>query len=254
MSDRDAGAAPPGLPEVHVHADAAALADGAAAWIARALADAIAARGMASLALAGGSTPRALHARLAARPIDWRAIAIWFGDERCVPPDDAASNYRMARESLLDALPIPPAAVHRIEGELAPAEAARRYQAQLAAAPPLDVVVLGMGDDGHVASWFPGTPPFDPEALAATTDSPKPPPARVTMTPRTLAAAREVVLLVSGEAKAARLAEIHAQLRAGQPTLPAARVHGAGGPPRWFVDDAAARALPPSVREKGQEQ
>ena len=235
-----------GLPVIHRHRDPDALAEAAAAYLVMELGWAVTTRGRASLALAGGSTPRALHAALIDEDytwIDWPRVTIWFGDERCVPPDDDASNYAMARETLLD--DVQPAAVHRIEGELAPELAAARYHALLAAAPPLDVVVLGMGDDGHVASWFPGAPPFPAEALAAVATSPKPPRDRVTLTPRALAAAGEVVLLVSGEAKAACLAEVLAQVRAGRPVLPAARL-AATRPTHWFVDDAAAARLPAS--------
>jgi 6-phosphogluconolactonase len=220
----------------------------AATTIAVALARAVAERGHGSLALAGGTTPRALHGRLADRAlvpdIDWKELTIWFGDERCVPADDDASNYRMARDTLLEHVHVAPDRVMRIEGELGAHEAARRYHARLAAAPPLDVVVLGMGDDGHVASWFPTTPAFVPGDLAAASVSPKPPFDRVTLTPAALAAAHTIILLVSGAAKAARLAEVYAQLAAGAPRLPAARVTSASGPPRWFVDDAAASALP----------
>jgi 6-phosphogluconolactonase len=235
-------------PVVEVHADAAALADAVAGWVAVALARAIAERGHASIALAGGTTPRPLHARLTdsdlAPPIDWDAITIWFGDERCVPPDDPASNYRMARETLIDHVRLAPDRVVRIEGELGAALAARRYHERLAAAPPIDVIILGMGDDGHVASWFPGAPPFAAGALAAASVSPKPPHDRVTLTPAAIARAHDVGLVVSGAGKAARLAAVYAELSAGAPGLPAAQVTAAGGPPRWFVDAAAAAELP----------
>ena len=236
-------------PTIHRFADPAALAEGAAAWIADALTGVIAARGQAGLALAGGNTPRALHRQLAARgpAIDWGAIRIWFGDERCVPPTDDASNYRMARDTLLDRLPVAPAAVERIDGERGPIDAAADYQRRLELAPPLDLVVLGMGDDGHVASWFPATPAFAPAALAAVTDSPLPPHARVTMTPRALASAGAIVLLVSGAAKAARLAEVWAEVAAGDPRLPAARVSAGAREIHWFLDEAAASVLPVPV-------
>ncbi len=232
-------------PTIHRFADPAALAEGAAAWIADALAGAIAARGQAGLALAGGNTPRALHRQLAARgeAIDWGAITVWFGDERCVPPDDVASNYRMARDTLLDRLPMAPAAVERIAGERGPADAAADYQRRLELAPPLDLVVLGMGDDGHVASWFPATPEPAPGALAVASLGPNPPHDRVTLTPRALAAADAIVLLVSGAAKATRLAEVYGELEAGRPTLPAARA-SARPAVHWFLDEAAAAALP----------
>ena len=238
----------PALPAIHRFPDGAALAEGAADWLATELIRAIAARGQAGVALAGGTTPRAMHAHLAIADrtpaIDWSAVRIYFGDERCVPLDDPASNYRMARESLLDHVAVPEAQVFRIEGERVPAEAARRYHGVLAAAPTLDVIVLGMGEDGHVASWFPGEAAFGPGALAAATTSPVAPRDRITITRRTMATAGAVIVVVSGEAKARRLAQVHAQLVAAKPVLPAARVTSAGGPPHWFIDDAAASALP----------
>ena len=240
-------------PTIHRFTDAAALADGAATWIAAELARAIEQRGSAGLVLAGGSTPRPLYARLAradlAPTIDWARVRIYFGDERCVPPDNETSNYRMARETLLDHVAVPDHQVFRIDGERPPADAARRYHGVLDAAPSLDVIVLGMGEDGHVASWFPGAVAFGPGALAAATTSPIAPRDRITITRRTMATAGAVIVLVSGEAKARRLAEIHAELRNAKPVLPAARVTSAAGAPHWFIDDEAASALPREVVE-----
>lgn len=224
-------------PEVHRFADAAALAEAAAALVAARLGEALAARARASIALAGGSTPRAMHQRLAGHALDWPRVRVYFGDERCVGPDDPASNHRMARESLLDQVP---AEVHRIEGERPPDEAAARYADTLAPALPLDVVVLGMGDDGHTASLFPDTPEPRPGALVIATRAPIAPHDRVTMTYGAIAAAQTRIILVSGAGKAARLAEVFAQLAAGQPVLPAARV----APAIWMIDHAAASELP----------
>jgi 6-phosphogluconolactonase len=121
-------------PELERCADADALAERVATLIAGNLATAISLRGRASVALAGGSSPREAYRRLARRDIEWSAVHVYFGDERCVGPDDPASNYRMAREALLDHVP---AQVHRIEGELGPVVAAARYQELLAGSPPL---------------------------------------------------------------------------------------------------------------------
>ncbi len=231
------------LPVVHRFRDAEALADGGAELVAARLGDAIARRGQASIVLAGGSTPRLLYQRLIAHPIDWASVHIYFGDERCVPPTDPASNYRMACEALVDHLPMPPAQLVRIAGELGPAEAAARYAAIVAAAPRLDLVLLGMGDDGHVASLFPDTAEPEDDTIAIATRSPIAPHQRVSLTLRAIAAARTVVLLVSGAAKAARLAAVHAELRAGRPVLPAARI----GPAIWLVDEAAAQAITAAV-------
>jgi 6-phosphogluconolactonase len=224
------------LPEIHRFADPAALAEGAAERVAALLAAAIAQRGRASIALSGASTPQETHRRLATRPLDWSRIDIYFGDERCVPPDDPASNYRMARETLLDKVP---ACVHRIEGELPAAEAASRYASELEPALPLDVVMLGMGDDGHTASLFPGIAEPPPGAIAVATESPAPPRHRVTLTYEVIRGAGARVLLVCGDGKAARLAEVYGELMAAHPQLPIARV----GPAIWMIDEAAASQL-----------
>jgi 6-phosphogluconolactonase len=162
------------------------------------------------VALSGGSTPRAMHHLLATPPlverIDWSRVEIYFGDERCVPPDHADSNYRMARESLLDRVPIPAEQVHRVHGELAPDEAAREY-ASVVAGVRLDLVFLGMGPDGHTASLFPGTPVLDEQAATAVTlFVPRLGVHRVTLTAPLLSAAAQVVVMATGAEKADALA------------------------------------------------
>ncbi len=205
MSDR---------PEIIVLEDAAAVAEAAARCVIEA------ARGNAhlALALAGGSTPKAAYARLAGAHIDdvdWSRVSLFFGDERCVPPEHADSNFRMAKEALLD-----PLAAHgktlrsiaRIEGELAPAEAARRYIEKLAAlpqeggAPVLGLALLGMGPDGHTASLFPGSTALEElrDPVAATYVE-RLGVHRVTLTYPCLAAARHIVVLVTGAEKAEAL-------------------------------------------------
>src|SRR5262245_59078620 len=141
--------------------------DGSADFIAGLATQAIAERGRFTIALSGGSTPRAVYARLATagykERIDWFKAHVFFGDERCVPPDDSRSNYRMAREALLDHVPLPADKIYRIRGEDDPALAALMYEQQVqslfrtALPPAFDLILLGMGDNGHTASLFPGT-------------------------------------------------------------------------------------------------
>jgi 6-phosphogluconolactonase len=221
------------------------LTQAAAAALARELASAIAARGACRLALAGGSTPRPVYEALAAPPfaaqVDWSRVHLFFGDERCVPPEDAASNYRMAKAALLDRVKIPPAQVHRISGERPPAEAARAY-AQVLGKDPLDVAVLGLGDDGHTASIFPATQEAPGTRVMATV-SPVAPLLRVSLTTQSLSEARAVFFLVSGEKKAARVAQVFEQLGHVTPELPAARVRPKSGRLVFFLDAPAASRL-----------
>src|ERR1700737_4279443 len=141
---------------IRIFPDPAALAEAAARHVAERAQAAIDARGRFSLTLSGGSTPRDLHLRLASPPlvdqIDWSRVHVFFGDERCVPPDDERSNFRMAQETLLSKVPIPPEQIHRARGELPPEEAAADYERQLreffrAEPPRLDLILLGMGDN-----------------------------------------------------------------------------------------------------------
>jgi 6-phosphogluconolactonase len=237
-------------------ADAEAVARAAAEEVVEAGARAVAERGRFAVALSGGSTPRRLY-RLLADPaapfrgrLRWDAVHVFFGDERHVPPDHADSNYRMAREALLDH--VEAASVHRIRGELPDAEAAAAaYEAELRAffalgagdAPPaLDLVLLGLGADGHTASLFPGSPALEErrrwvaaplvEAVRAH---------RITLTLPMLVRAREVVFLVAGAEKAAALARVLGPADARP--LPAARVHPGAGALVWIVDRAAAARL-----------
>src|SRR5919201_1750077 len=196
----------------------AATAEEAAAEAARRLAEAIREarerRGTAHVALAGGATPRRAYQLLARSVGDWAGVEIWFGDERAVGPDNPESNYRMVAETLLSGHPEPPPRVNRIEGERGPEEAAAAYEAALeerlpaeGGSPALDVALQGVGPDGHTASLFPGSPALDaPGLCAAVHDAPKPPPERITLTPRVLRAARIVLFLVTGSEKAAAVA------------------------------------------------
>lgn len=219
--------------------DASELPAAGARAVAELLRAAIAERGAASLALAGGTTPRAMHEVLATLPdIDWSRVSVYFGDERCVPPDHGDSNYNMARESLLTRVPIAAANVHRMLGELSDRDAAARtYAARLPAA--LDVVVLGIGEDGHTASLFPGSPALDErEQLVLPVIGPKPPPERLTLTPPALERARSLVMLAAGSGKA----EAVARALAG-PFDPRATPAQLARNGTWLLDRAAAARL-----------
>jgi 6-phosphogluconolactonase len=181
----------------------AAFEETAAETIAGILTAAIEARYDAYLALAGGTTPRPVYERLARRrDVPWTVVHVYFGDERAVPPDDPASNYRMARETLLGRAPIPPRQVHRMKAEEADlGKAAREYAFILPE--PLDLVILGIGEDGHTASLFAGSEALDEDRRRVLpVVGPKPPPRRLTITPPVITAARETLVLASGSDKA----------------------------------------------------
>jgi 6-phosphogluconolactonase len=231
---------------LHVLPDPAALALAAAERIAAAAADAIGARGRFRLVLAGGETPRQTYevlatAELAGR-VDWPRVELFWGDERCVPPDDARSNYRMARETLLDRVPVAPDNVHRIHGEDEPARAALAYERQLAGVVP-DLVLLGLGRDGHTASLFPGHAAVRERVRTVLAEYVREVGAwRVTMTPPMLNAGRAVVFLVSGSDKAGPL---RLALEGSLPPalLPVKAVQPASGCLDWMVDARAASGL-----------
>jgi 6-phosphogluconolactonase len=218
-----------------VAADLASLATAAAADIRALAAAAIAARGRFRIALAGGSTPRALYPHLVTG-IDWARADVFFGDERAVPPDDPQSNYRMARETLLDPARVPEANVFRWRAEAADLDgAARDYEQALRARgePPwLDLALLGLGPDGHTASLFPGT-------TAVAVEVPRMATRRLTLTYPTLLGAAHVMFLVTGAEKRAALADV---LRPGS-TLPAARIIQRSVPVRILCDADAAQDI-----------
>jgi 6-phosphogluconolactonase len=200
------------------------VAAAAAADIAEALRD-----GARSLVLAGGSTPQRCYELLSRLDVTWGRVSVLFGDERCVHADHPDSNFRMARVALLDH--VAPATVYRIPAELGPDEAAGLYAHVVGAVAPLDVVILGVGEDGHTASLFPGHPALEASGLAVgIRDSPKPPPQRVTLTLPALRAARRVIILATGAGKADAVA------RAKRHEVPSGMIAGA----RWLIDRAAA--------------
>ncbi len=236
-----------------VYPDVAALTRTAAEEIVQAGRDAIRDRGRFDLALAGGSTPRAVYQLLAAEyagALDWDHVHLFFGDERHVPPEHPDSNYRMARESLLTNPALRPR-VHRIHAELPTAAAADHYENELRAhfqlpppgQPAFDLVLLGMGADGHTASLFPGTAALLEDKRAVVANAvPQLNTERITLTFPCLNAARRVLFLTAGADKAAMLAHVLAGDPSGT-SYPAQHIRSASGPAVWLTDAAAARVL-----------
>src|SRR6266481_2959060 len=223
---------------------AAALADAGAARFVAAAGDAIASRGQFIVALSGGSTPRDTYLRLGTEAlvskVMWSRVQVLWGDERCVPPDHVESNYRMARETLLDRVPVPALNVHRIHGEDDPATAAEAYEATLRALLRIDLVLLGLGEDGHTASLFPGSAAVHEQTrwvMAARAGAASM--WRVTLTPAVINAAAEVLFLVSGGAKAGILRRVLEGPRRPD-ELPAQAIAPSNGRVRWCMDAAAA--------------
>lgn len=201
-------------PRVEHVAGADAAAQRAAELLAATIAGALAARGAAHVALSGGRTPRQTYSLLGPLVADWHGVHLWFADERCVAAEDPLSNSRLVRETLA----APGAVTHRIRGELGPDAAARAYERELADV-VLDAALLGLGEDGHTASLFPGSNALDaPGRAAPVARAPTPPPQRVTLTRATLDGARSRVLLVTGAEKAPALAKT---LGAPDPAVPA---------------------------------
>jgi 6-phosphogluconolactonase len=244
--------------DVVVLADPAALAREAARRIRLAAQAAIADRGVCTVALSGGRTPRAVYERLAEPPvgpdeaIDWSAVQLWFGDERHVPPDHPDSNFRMVQESLASRVPIPSAHVHRMRTEEADsASVASAYEGELMrgfgvgprAWPRFDLVLLGMGSDGHTASLFPGTPVLgEREHMAAAVWVTSLQSSRVTLTYPVINHARTVIVLVTGAEKAETL---HAVMTGSSASTryPIEGVRPVDGQMVWLVDAAAASRL-----------
>jgi 6-phosphogluconolactonase len=241
--------------ELVVLPDQAALADEAARRFVELAREAIDTSGRFSVALAGGNTPRAMYQRLVGPPlrdqVDWANVHVFWSDERYVPPDDPESCYRMAREAMLAHVPIPAAHIYlapTVGGE--PEAAAQAYAETLTAAfksdlPRFDLILLGMGPDGHTASLFPGKPQVTAptsDLVVAVHDSPKPPRARLSFTLPLINAAAHVLFLVAGAEKAAALRDVlrgpHDPAR-----LPAQGARPTHGTLTWLVDAAAAREL-----------
>lgn len=236
--------------QVTVARDAQALMTAAALRVAALSEAAIQRHGRFTWALAGGSTPRSLYALLAQPPfissVNWSRVEFFWGDERCVAPDHPDSNYRMARETLLDSIRPDPARVHRMLGEEPPSAAALAYEAELhdhfglrmgSPPPSFDLILLGMGVDGHTASLFPHSLALRETQRWVTFD---PLAKRLTLTRPVLNAGAQVLFLVSGTNKAARLKQV---LEGPDEGLPAQRIRPEHGRLTWLLDAAAAAEL-----------
>jgi 6-phosphogluconolactonase len=261
-----ATAVTPGEPEILVLPDGAAASATAARRIAAALAGAVEARGVAHWATTGGSTPGPIYRDLAREPlldtVPWTHVHLWWGDDRWAPPDGPLSNTRAARDLLLADAPIPAPQVHvmpiaeAMAGGHSPAWTAARYAEELRAAnlpvdedgfPRLDVVLIGIGPDGHCFSVFPGSATWDDPAWAQAVPAPthvEPHVARVTLHPRILDAARLPLAVVHGASKAAILGRIFGERRDPR-DLPGQLARRAGA--IWILDEAAAVILPPHL-------
>lgn len=231
--------------------DAPGAAEACARYVADRLQQGLAARAWATLAVSGGHTPKLMFEKLALLPVEWSRVHLFWVDERCVPPDDGASNYKLAKENLIAPAHIPERNVHRVVGEIDPTEAARRYTDdireffKLAAGemPRFDVVQCGMGPDGHTASLFPGEPLLDDrKGIAAAVFAPQFSQWRVTLLPGPLLAARRLLYLVTGEDKAET---VHAVLqeKSGPKKYPARIASENPEGATWFLDQAAANLL-----------
>ncbi len=238
---------------IQVFPTTAALTYGAAEKISAVLSAAQVNRGVVSLALSGGSTPRAVYELLASpvyrNRIDWQHLQIFWGDERCVPPESSESNYRMGYQALLRHVPVPSRHIHRIRGELPPAEAARAYEIELhnafgiapAEIPQLSLVLLGLGDDGHTASLFPGSSAArESRRLVAETFVERLSTWRVTMTYPLLKNAGAILFLVSGTSKSEIVRSVVQELR---PELPASAFVRFADTVTWYLDHDAASSL-----------
>jgi 6-phosphogluconolactonase len=241
---------------LHIAESRSALTADACERITSIAREAIAARGVFHVALAGGSTPRALHELLAGSGADFSCWHVWFGDERHVPHEHADSNYRMAQESLIGPADLRPDHVHPFPTQLDPADAALAYENDLRAhlppgqgategLPRFDLILLGMGEDGHTASLFPTDPRrHEQNKLVLAVEAPGVKHRRLTLTFPVLNAARSVLFLIAGAGKA----EVLAQVLESSPTLPAGEVAPCDGELLYYVDaDAAARVHPPNT-------
>jgi len=243
-------------PSLHRFATRAELGQAAAQFVTRLATQAATERGRFTVALSGGSLPKMLCPPLLAEPlrsqIDWSTWHLFWADERCVPLDHPDSNYRLTREVLFDHVDIPAGQIYPIDDSLPPVQTAQAYQTILQQVfqpeadqlPRVDLILLGMGEDGHTASLFPNQPLLKETVrwVAPVFDSPKPPPERITLTLPLINNARHVAFLAAGAGKAKILPQVLGQKRADSP-LPAQRVQPVNGQLHWFIDDEAAANL-----------
>ncbi len=239
---------------VSIYPDTETLSQEAAQYIVRVAQEAIASHRRFTIALSGGSTPKKLYALLAEEPyrsqIDWALVDIFWSDERCVPPSDSESNYLMAQQVLLSKIPIPANQVHRMPADQTDRDAASyAYTLEMQqtigseSVPSFDLIQLGMGPEGHTASLFPGQPSLhEQQRLVMPVTVPKPPPLRLTFTPRLLNAAAHVLFLVTGaEKQDAVKAVLEGEFQPDE--YPAQIVQPTKGEVTWMLDTSAAGKL-----------
>jgi 6-phosphogluconolactonase len=242
--------------------DAAALARRAAEQFFELAQEASARAGRFAVGLSGGSTPRAVYALLASPEfrdrIDWPRVHLFWGDERCVPPDHPDSNFRMAHETLLAKIPIPPENIHRMIGEKEPAEAAAAYEEEIknffgvkrGERRRFDLILLGLGEDGHTASLFPGTAALnESERLVAVVYVERLHSYRLTLTLPVINSAAQIIFLVSGASKATIVRELFSPDRAPK-DYPATKVKPCDGRLTWLIDADGAKELPATIFER----
>lgn len=237
------------LPSIEVFPDAEAFSRAALERITDLLIRTIQKKTRATLVLTGGKTPKPIYEMLAtpfpSNPIDWKRVHIFWGDERCVPPENPESNFGMAHDALISKIDVPPENVHRMRGELDAEGAATLYEREIldffqrSDVPSFDLVLLGMGEDGHTASLFPGTQ-WDERRMVIANYVPQSGAKRVSMTPLILNAAAKTIFLVAGRNKADALACV---LENPSCDYPAARIRAGQGSLDWMVDKSAASLL-----------
>jgi 6-phosphogluconolactonase len=237
------------LPSTEVFPDTETLSWAASERIADLLVKTIHDKTRATLVLTGGKTPKPIYEMLASPfysdPIDWKRVHIFWGDERCVPPENPDSNFGMARSALISKIDVPPENVHRMKGELDAEDAADLYEREIidffqdAGIPSFDLLLLGMGEDGHTASLFPGTQ-WDEKRFVIANHVPQSGAQRVSMTPLILNSAAKIIFLVAGRNKADALACV---LENPACDYPAARIRASQGSLAWMIDSSAASLL-----------
>jgi 6-phosphogluconolactonase len=246
--------------EIRIFKDLEKLSKDAANLFLEKSSEAIAERGRFLVALNGGGTPARLFSMLASDykdRVDWAHVHVFWGDERCVPPDNPGSSYGQARELFLSKVSIPEENVHRVKGELSPTEASREYALVLKeySSPPLDfprfdLVYLGMGEDGHTASLFPGSPTdVNDPTVAVTAHYQDRPANRVSLSPLVFNNARTIVFMVTGEKKAVTLAKVLSD-RFDPEKYPAQRISVKNGDLLWLIDEEAASRLPRELKNR----
>ncbi len=238
--------------QIYIYPDYSALSSAAAKLIALVINEAIAARGKCVIALSGGETPRGVYICLGTGPlnheIDWSKVHIFFGDERMVPSDDAQSTFGMVKKELLSAISIPDKNVHRVWTELSAYDAALAYEEELQIEmgyeiPQFDLILLGVGEEGHTASLFPGTEALNEVGRSVSANFiPKLGSWRVTLTLPTINNAREICFLVSGKLKAEIVEKVIDSERP-ETHLPPTLIHPPNGRVKWILDADAASCL-----------